>query len=32
MNGDFDGEPIGIPVFHFREQPGAGLFGESSCT
>jgi hypothetical protein len=29
MNGDFDGEPIGIPVFHFREQPGAGLFGES---
>jgi hypothetical protein len=29
MNSDFGGEPIGIPVFHFREQPGAGLFGES---
>jgi hypothetical protein len=29
MNGSFDGEPIGIPVFHFKEQPGAGMFGRS---
>lgn len=29
MNGSFDGEPIGINVFHFKEQPGAGDFGVS---
>lgn len=23
------GEPLGIPAFHFKEQPGAGVFGRS---
>lgn len=27
--GEFGGEPLGIPVFHFKEQPGAGDFGRS---
>jgi hypothetical protein len=27
--GDFGGDPIGISVFHFREQPGADRFGRS---